>query len=97
MTSLLDTRLRALDSDGACAAFSRIRRGIEKESLRVTLTGDLAQTPHPTALGSALALRPRTTSLKAPARPIASARAFRSIQTTATCSASGKLVRGLEV
>ena len=54
MTSMLDTRLLALDADGACAAFSRIRRGIEKESLRVTLTGDLAQTPHPVALGSAL-------------------------------------------
>ena len=54
MTSMLDTRLLALDADGACAAFSRIRRGIEKESLRVTSTGDLAQTPHPTALGSAL-------------------------------------------
>jgi len=28
--------------------------GIEKESLRVTSTGDIAQTPHPRALGSAL-------------------------------------------
>ena len=31
-----------------------IRRGIEKESLRATPNGDLALTPHPLALGSAL-------------------------------------------
>lgn len=31
-----------------------IRRGIEKESLRITPDGRLAQTPHPIALGSAL-------------------------------------------
>src|SRR6185369_10715457 len=31
-----------------------IRRGIEKESLRVTPEGSLAETPHPQALGSAL-------------------------------------------
>ena len=31
-----------------------IRRGIEKEGLRVKPTGDLALTPHPSALGSAL-------------------------------------------
>jgi glutamate--cysteine ligase len=31
-----------------------IRRGIEKESLRATLEGGLAMTPHPQALGSAL-------------------------------------------
>lgn len=31
-----------------------IRRGVEKESLRVTADGELAQTPHPAALGSAL-------------------------------------------
>ena len=33
---------------------ARLRRGIEKESLRVTPRGTLAQTPHPPALGSAL-------------------------------------------
>src|SRR4026209_859864 len=31
-----------------------IRRGIEKESLRVRADGTLAMTPHPAALGSAL-------------------------------------------
>lgn len=34
--------------------WGRIRRGIEKESLRVTPESRLAQTPHPQALGSAL-------------------------------------------
>jgi len=34
--------------------WGRIRRGIEKESLRVTPESRLAQTPHPAALGSAL-------------------------------------------
>ena len=33
---------------------AHLRRGIEKESLRVTPGGTLAQTPHPPALGSAL-------------------------------------------
>lgn len=34
--------------------WAAIRRGIEKESLRVTPDGRLAQTPHPVAMGSAL-------------------------------------------
>jgi glutamate--cysteine ligase len=54
MPTLLGKRLEALDADDACGAFSRIRRGIEKESLRVQPSGDLAQTPHPRGLGSAL-------------------------------------------
>lgn len=33
---------------------AHLRRGIEKESLRVTPRGTLAQTPHPSGLGSAL-------------------------------------------
>ncbi len=32
----------------------RIQRGIEKESLRITAEGKLAQSPHPSSLGSAL-------------------------------------------
>ena len=43
-------RLRALSP----AALRGIRRGIEKESLRVGPDGKLASTPHPAALGSAL-------------------------------------------
>ena len=34
--------------------FPNIRRGIEKESLRITPDGHLSQKPHPSALGSAL-------------------------------------------
>jgi len=43
-------RLRTLSSD----ALQGIRRGIEKESLRVRPDGSLAQTLHPATLGSAL-------------------------------------------
>lgn len=50
MNSLQD-RLRALSP----ALLRGIRRGIEKESLRVRMDGKLAATPHPVALGSALA------------------------------------------
>ena len=46
----LDERVRTL----APAALKGIRRGIEKESLRVQPGGALALTPHPAALGSAL-------------------------------------------
>ena len=46
----LEDRLRALGPAG----LKGIRRGIEKESLRVRSDGSLALTPHPVALGSAL-------------------------------------------
>lgn len=46
----LDKRLRAL----APEALAGIRRGIEKEGLRVKPDGSLADTPHPAGLGSAL-------------------------------------------
>src|SRR5690242_2392205 len=46
----LEDRLRALGP----TALKGIRRGIEKESLRVRSDGSLALTPHPVALGSAL-------------------------------------------
>ena len=48
--SRLHERLRALSA----ATLMNIRRGIEKESLRVQPSGALALTPHPPALGSAL-------------------------------------------
>ena len=48
--SVLDTRLRALPR----AMLANLRRGIEKESLRVRRDGALAVTPHPLGLGSAL-------------------------------------------
>jgi len=48
--SVLETRLRALPG----AVLAGLRRGIEKESLRVRPDGALAMTPHPRALGSTL-------------------------------------------
>jgi len=46
----LQERLKALQP----ARLHGMRRGVEKESLRVTPAGLLAMTPHPAALGSAL-------------------------------------------
>jgi len=43
------------------ATLRDIRRGIEKESLRINALGELAKTPHPAALGSALT-HPRITT-----------------------------------
>ena len=48
--SRLTTRLASLSP----AVLRALRRGIEKEGLRATTVGDLALTPHPRALGSAL-------------------------------------------
>ena len=46
----MQQRLEKLEPD----ALRGIRRGIEKESLRVRHDGGLALTPHPRELGSAL-------------------------------------------
>ena len=51
--STLQEKIAALSSDPA-QRLAGIRRGIEKEGLRVLPNGDLALTPHPLALGSAL-------------------------------------------
>lgn len=48
--SLIQKRLAALNPE----ILRGLRRGIEKESLRVRTDGALAETPHPAALGSAL-------------------------------------------
>jgi glutamate--cysteine ligase len=50
-TNTLFSRLRTLPP----RLLANLRRGIEKESLRVAPDGTLAATPHPRALGSALA------------------------------------------
>ena len=50
MMSQLQSGLRALTHE----SLKQIRRGIEKESLRVRADGSLATTPHPAALGSPL-------------------------------------------
>ena len=48
--SVLNQRIRALPA----SRLQEVRRGVEKESLRVQPDSALALTPHPTALGSAL-------------------------------------------
>lgn len=52
--SSLNRRLSLLASPGHHESLTGIRRGIEKESLRVTPQGELSQRPHPRALGSTL-------------------------------------------
>ncbi len=54
MPSTLDTALRVLARPNALETLTQIRRGIEKESLRITPEGKLALTPHPRSLGSPL-------------------------------------------
>ena len=54
MTDTLSQRIQALLDSEAAATLAHIRRGIEKESLRITDQGLLTHTPHPRELGSAL-------------------------------------------
>ncbi len=54
MTPHLQTQLQTLAGPGYRELLQRIQRGLEKESLRITPEGRLAQTPHPAGLGSAL-------------------------------------------
>lgn len=58
--SLLSQRLAVL-TDPMHQRLARVVKGLEKESLRVTPAGTLAQTDHPRALGSALT-HPRITT-----------------------------------
>jgi glutamate--cysteine ligase len=46
--------LAALINSGEPGLIAGGRKGLEKESLRVTPDGHIAQTPHPRELGSAL-------------------------------------------
>lgn len=54
MTPHLQAQLQTLAGPGYRQLLNTIQRGIEKESLRITPEGRLAQTPHPASLGSAL-------------------------------------------
>ena len=54
MYSVLQNRLAAICKDGPEGILSGGHKGIEKEALRVTRRGNIAQTPHPVALGSAM-------------------------------------------
>ncbi len=51
---VFERRLSSLVNSGEPQILQGGRKGVEKESLRVTPEGDLARTPHPRALGSAL-------------------------------------------
>ena len=51
---MLQTRLNWLSQGASADLVRRGLRGIEKESLRVTMDGELAQSPHPPKLGAAL-------------------------------------------
>ncbi|MFT3906975.1 MAG: glutamate--cysteine ligase [Steroidobacteraceae bacterium] len=51
---VLERRLAALVNSRESRPFAQARRGLEKESLRVTPGGRVARSPHPRALGSAL-------------------------------------------
>ena len=54
MYQSVENRLRRLDNAGVAALLKGGVIGLEKESLRVSPDGGIAQTPHPRALGSAL-------------------------------------------
>ncbi|MEQ9463581.1 MAG: glutamate--cysteine ligase, partial [Haliea sp.] len=61
MTPHLQKQLQTLAGPGYRELLQRIQRGLEKESLRITPEGRLAQTPHPAGLGSALTPPTHTT------------------------------------
>jgi glutamate--cysteine ligase len=54
LTPHLHSQLQTLAGPGYADLLQRIQRGLEKESLRITPEGRLAQTRHPAGLGSAL-------------------------------------------
>ncbi len=53
-THQLQSSLNKLDHTDVLSGLANINRGIERECLRLDKHGNLAQTPHPQALGSAL-------------------------------------------
>jgi glutamate--cysteine ligase len=55
LSVLFKQRLAGLSSAAGINLLAAIQRGVEKESLRITPAGKLAQTAHPPGLGSALA------------------------------------------
>lgn len=54
MSKLLEKRITALLDSRAAPTLADMMRGLEKESLRITPQGYIAQTPHPRTLGSTL-------------------------------------------
>ena len=60
LQQVFEKRLADVTADGGAVLYGG-KKGVEKESLRVTPDGYLAQTPHPVGLGSALTNRFITT------------------------------------
>ena len=54
MIKQINDQIEKLDNAGGSAVLRGGLKGLEKESLRANVNGDLAQTPHPEKLGSAL-------------------------------------------
>ena len=54
MSRKLQENLKLVSSQQFTPLLSAINHGIEKEGLRTTMMGELAQTPHPAGIGSAL-------------------------------------------
>ncbi|GHE20616.1 glutamate--cysteine ligase [Halomonas urumqiensis] len=54
LSDTLASRIARLEGPARRGQFSRLRRGLEKEGLRVDPAGRIAQTPHPLTLGSKL-------------------------------------------
>jgi glutamate--cysteine ligase len=54
LSDILQRRLSKLNDDASLSLLAHIQRGLEKESLRIDPQGHLAQTRHPSGLGSAL-------------------------------------------
>lgn len=53
-SSRFEARIEALQSSEFLSSLKDIKRGVEREALRINPNGTLAQTPHPQPLGSAL-------------------------------------------
>lgn len=54
LTEQFEQRLKLINQSNIKLTLSGIRRGVERETLRVNGDGSMAMTPHPKALGSAL-------------------------------------------
>jgi glutamate--cysteine ligase len=59
--TVFERRLASLVNSRESGVLQNGRKGVEKESLRVTTAGTIARTPHPSALGSALTSQHITT------------------------------------
>lgn len=53
-STCFNERLSALQTPAFLSALTQIKRGVEREALRIKPSGALSQSPHPKALGSAL-------------------------------------------